>query len=112
MLAVLAAFAVSLAAPQDTGPQAAPSAATSQQTTVLPPVTTTGVRPEAEDPNRMICRRGTTVVGSNRPRRVCAPAWEWEQARQDTREALRRDTYGPNTGGNIQVGGGPPGRAF
>ncbi|GAA0654803.1 hypothetical protein [Brevundimonas lenta] len=114
MLVILAAFAIGLASPQDTTtPQTPAPTGDASTTTVLPPVTATGTRNGEEDPNRMVCRRSAATVGSNRPRRVCATAAQWEEARQETREALRRDSQGQNLGGASTTGGeGPPGRGF
>ena len=87
-------------------------AASSTEATVLEGVDVNRER-AGEDPNRQICRRQAAAVGSNRSRRVCAPAWQWEQARQDTREALLRNSSGAGSRGSATLGGdAPPGRGF
>lgn len=103
---IVIAVLVALAA-QDPAPAAAQAPATP-----LPNVEASGDRSEA-DPNREICRRRVASVGSNRTRRVCAPAWQWEQARQETRNELLRNSSGAaNTPGATVGGEGPPGRGF
>jgi hypothetical protein len=105
-VALTLAFSIS---PQDAAPiaQAQPAQAQAQ---AQAPTAQAGGR---DDPNRQICRREAASVGSNRGRRVCAPAWQWEQARQDSREALRRNDQGSATRPAMTVGGdAPPGRAF
>ena len=101
VLAALLAFAV-----QDPSPHARTQ--TTQTPTALPPIEATGV-PGEPDPNREICRRRVTTVGSNRTRRVCAPAWQWEQAREDTRNELMRNAHGSAHEPNEPL---PSGRGF
>jgi len=52
-------------------------------------------------------------LGSNRTRRICAPAWQWEQAREETRDQLLRNSNGlANAAGATEGGEAPPGRGF
>lgn len=108
MIVFIAAVSLAFSAsPQEaTTPQQAPQA---QQA----PAAATAQASGREDPNRQICRREAASVGSNRGRRVCAPAWQWEQARQDSREALRRNDMGTPIRPEMTTGGGAPaGRGF
>ena len=113
MIVIVVALTLGLAGAAQQGSPAqdqepSPSAETP---TRLPPATVNGQSNE-EDPNRQICRRQAATIGSNRPRRICAPAWQWEQAREETREMLRRNPYGPGSSGPTTGGDAPPGRGF
>ncbi len=111
VLASLLSMALIYPAQQDqTAPtqEAAPAAAA----TSLPPVTVTAENAR-QDPNREVCRRQAASVGSNRTRRICAPAWQWEQAREETRDQLLRNSNGlANAAGATEGGDAPPGRGF
>lgn len=106
MIVLAAALSLAFSA----SPQEAPATHQAQQTPAPAAATQASGR---EDPNRQICRREAASVGSNRGRRVCAPAWQWEQARQDSREALRRNDMGTPIRPEMTTGGGAPaGRGF
>lgn len=96
------------AQPAGPGRSADPAA----EVTPLPPVNVTRQAASGEDPNREVCRRVQSTVGTNRPRRICAPAWQWAQAREDGRNHVLRET--PGTQGPVIGGMGepPPGRGF
>ena len=53
---------------------------------------------DAEDPDRVICRR-ERVAGSNRPTKVCMTAAEWQKQRDEARQAMR------GSGGSRPSGG-------
>jgi hypothetical protein len=118
MLMIATVFSIALILPpqqapmqQDQDRPATPAPATAATATGLPPVTVTG-QAAGEDPNREVCRRVQSTVGSNRARRICAPAWQWTQAREDGRNQVLRETpasQGPVIGG---MGEAPPGRGF
>ncbi len=107
VIAALLAFAIQNPSP-DVQAQA------TQAPTALPPVEAATGDLNEPDPNREICRRRVASVGSNRTRRVCAPAWQWEQARQDTRNELLRNAHGSaqTPGAGATGGDAPPGRGF
>ncbi|MBU3969974.1 MAG: hypothetical protein KKE42_01870 [Alphaproteobacteria bacterium] len=108
VLASLLSMALIYPAQQDqTAPTQEAAAATA-----LPPVTVTGENAR-QDPNREVCRRQAASLGSNRTRRICAPAWQWEQAREETRDQLLRNSNGlANAAGATEGGEAPPGRGF
>ncbi len=89
-----------------------PATTTSTPATVVLPPVVVSAETRRQDPNREVCRRVRATVGSNRPSRICAPAWQWEQAREDGRNYVLGQAPGTD-GPKISTGGeGPPGRGF
>ena len=52
---------------------------------------------EADDGDRVICRR-EHVLGSNRPQRICMPKREWDAIREASRDNLNRMDRGTPQG--------------
>jgi len=56
-------------------------------------------KPEAKDPNRVICEKQGVVGSRLATKRVCMTAAEWEIRRREDREAIEKaqvNTRGPN----------------
>ena len=91
-----ALLAASLAACASAGPEATASANAS--------ATGETVAANANDPNRVICRR-ETVVGSNRREKVCLTAKAWADITEEARRKLEQDQA---RGGNDSIPLGSP----
>lgn len=80
-MSVVLAFALLLLqqTPAPTVPQASPPAS---------PVVVAAATAPADPGDEIVCRR-EHVVGSNRPKRICAPRRQWDQARDNAREAVQ-----------------------
>jgi hypothetical protein len=56
-------------------------------------------KPDAKDPNRIICEKQGVVGSRLATKRVCMTAAEWEMRRREDREAVEKaqvNTRGPN----------------